>query len=123
MQATATACARAKHHPEWSNVYNTVFVRWTTHSPRGLSDKDLAMARACDEAAAQEGEIVAEAVEGQDEGDAVARGLADTVASTAGDCCVPKGKAATGRAAEKARVEKEEGEAMGSLAGMGGQPS
>lgn len=29
-------------------MYNRVIVRWTTHNPKGLSDKDVEMARFCD---------------------------------------------------------------------------
>ncbi len=32
------------HHPEWSNVYNTVDVRLTTHDTGGLTGKDLDLA-------------------------------------------------------------------------------
>ncbi|KAH7317627.1 transcriptional coactivator/pterin dehydratase [Rhexocercosporidium sp. MPI-PUGE-AT-0058] len=49
MNLVASECAVQKHHPEWSNVYNTTFIRWTTHSPPGLSGKDILMARFCDE--------------------------------------------------------------------------
>jgi len=40
------------HHPEWSNVYNRVSVRLTTHDAGGLTDKDLRLAEKM-EAAAQ----------------------------------------------------------------------
>jgi len=48
-----------KHHPEWTNVYNQVQIRWTTHRPLGLSEKDLTMAHFCDAAAADFGALEA----------------------------------------------------------------
>ncbi|MBU6250100.1 MAG: 4a-hydroxytetrahydrobiopterin dehydratase [Cyanobacteria bacterium REEB417] len=32
------------HHPEWSNVWNTVVIELTTHDTGGLSSLDLALA-------------------------------------------------------------------------------
>lgn len=113
MDAVAAEAKAARHHPEWANVYNRVFIRWTTHVPAGLSGKDVALAGRCDElAVALEGEA-AEAAE--------LRGVADAVVAGAGECCGP---GAGRREAAKAEVEREEGEgAAGSLAGVGGQPS
>ena len=34
------------HHPEWSNVYRTVEVTLSTHDAGGVTDKDVAMAKA-----------------------------------------------------------------------------
>ncbi|KAJ0354787.1 hypothetical protein COL154_002189 [Colletotrichum chrysophilum] len=74
-------------------VYNTTFIRWTTHSPEGLSVKDLKLAMICDALAKDFGEVEAPAAETPDEGASCGiRGLADKAAGTAGDCCVPKAK-------------------------------
>ncbi|KAI5815273.1 pterin 4 alpha carbinolamine dehydratase-domain-containing protein [Pyronema omphalodes] len=48
MNQVAAQCRATRHHPEWANVYNIVRIRWTTHNPKGLSDKDIEMARFCD---------------------------------------------------------------------------
>ena len=52
MTRVAMAAERANHHPEWSNVYNRVTIRWTTHSLCGVSDLDLKLAASCDRFAA-----------------------------------------------------------------------
>ncbi|PQE24276.1 pterin-4-alpha-carbinolamine dehydratase family protein [Rutstroemia sp. NJR-2017a BVV2] len=101
MNVVAEECKVQKHHPEWSNillpssadteeVYNTTFIRWTTHSPPGLSEKDLVMAKFCDEQAALKEEIQVE--EEESARSDVGRELADRVAREGGDCCVPKKK-------------------------------
>ncbi len=38
----------ADHHPELSNVYWNVGIRLTTHDAGGITDRDLALARAID---------------------------------------------------------------------------
>ena len=48
----ALAAERHNHHPELSNVYNRVIIRWTTHSEGGVTDLDLKLARLCDRFAA-----------------------------------------------------------------------
>ena len=53
MTRVALAAERANHHPEWSNVYNRVTIRWTTHSLGGVSDLDLKLAGSCDRFAAE----------------------------------------------------------------------
>lgn len=44
-----TRCAlhaeRMDHHPEWSNVYNTVAVELVTHDAKGITAKDFELAR------------------------------------------------------------------------------
>jgi 4a-hydroxytetrahydrobiopterin dehydratase len=46
MTATAQTAQQMDHHPEWSNVYNRVSVRLTTHDAGGLTARDFALARA-----------------------------------------------------------------------------
>lgn len=53
MNAVVPAINAHNHHPEWSNVYNRVNVRWTTHRPAGLSAKDTTLAEECDVKAAE----------------------------------------------------------------------
>lgn len=111
MNAVSAKCKETNHHPEWSNVYNEVFVRWTTHKPPGgVRKKDRIMATVCDSFADAYG---AEVVQTRDMGDLTAAG------QTGRDCCT------TGSESEKQKVEKEESDEgrEGSVAGMGGQPS
>jgi 4a-hydroxytetrahydrobiopterin dehydratase len=35
---------KLNHHPDWTNVYNKVFIRLTTHDIGGVTDKDFALA-------------------------------------------------------------------------------
>jgi 4a-hydroxytetrahydrobiopterin dehydratase len=53
MTRVALAAEQADHHPEWSNVWNRVDMLLTTHSDRGLTDKDIALAKKADGFAAQ----------------------------------------------------------------------
>ena len=46
MSQVALLAERADHHPEWSNVYNRVDIRLTTHDANGLSERDVGLARA-----------------------------------------------------------------------------
>lgn len=45
MSQVALHAERVNHHPEWTNVYDRVSVRLTTHDAAGLSAKDFEMAR------------------------------------------------------------------------------
>ncbi|KAI1766205.1 transcriptional coactivator/pterin dehydratase [Hypoxylon sp. FL1150] len=84
MTAVSLQCKLKNHHPEWSNVYNTTYIRWTTHNPKGLSAKDVELAAVCDGLAKDFGEIVEEA------DDCVLKQVADRAVTNAGDCCTPK---------------------------------
>ena len=48
MSQVALLAERANHHPEWSNVYNRVTIRLTTHDLGGLSSRDADLAQAID---------------------------------------------------------------------------
>jgi 4a-hydroxytetrahydrobiopterin dehydratase len=37
------------HHPEWSNVYNKLNIKLTTHDTGGISEKDYELGRRIDE--------------------------------------------------------------------------
>ncbi|ORY63196.1 pterin 4 alpha carbinolamine dehydratase-domain-containing protein [Pseudomassariella vexata] len=93
MTAVSLQCKLSNHHPEWSNVYNTTFIRWTTHNPKGLSTKDVELAAICDSLARDFGEVVEEVKEGADSGSCeMGRRLADAATRAGGDCCTPKKK-------------------------------
>lgn len=44
MTRVALLAEKADHHPEWSNVYNKVAIRLSTHSAGGLTERDIALA-------------------------------------------------------------------------------
>ena len=48
INAVAEVAERMNHHPEWSNVYNRVSVRLTTHDAGGLTHLDFDLARVMD---------------------------------------------------------------------------
>ena len=50
MARVALLAEKADHHPEWSNIYNKVDIRLTTHDAGGLSKRDFALAKAIDAA-------------------------------------------------------------------------
>jgi 4a-hydroxytetrahydrobiopterin dehydratase len=49
MTRAALLAEKLDHHPEWFNVYNKVDVVLATHDAGGVTEKDLAMAKAMDE--------------------------------------------------------------------------
>jgi 4a-hydroxytetrahydrobiopterin dehydratase len=48
MMRIAMLAEKADHHPAWSNVYNRVSIRLTTHDCGGLSKRDIALAKKID---------------------------------------------------------------------------
>ena len=52
MTRVALYAEKHDHHPEWSNVYNRVDMRLTTHDAAGLTQRDLDLARYAEQAAA-----------------------------------------------------------------------
>ena len=48
MTRVALAAEKADHHPDWSNVWNRVDILLSTHSAGGVTEKDIALARAID---------------------------------------------------------------------------
>ena len=45
MTHIAMECEVQNHHPEWSNVYNRLHIRFSTHDAGGLTDLDFMLAR------------------------------------------------------------------------------
>lgn len=46
MTRVALLAEKFDHHPDWSNVWNTVRIELTTHDAGGLSPTDVRLARA-----------------------------------------------------------------------------
>jgi 4a-hydroxytetrahydrobiopterin dehydratase len=45
MTRVALAAEQRDHHPEWSNVWNKVSIELVTHDARGITERDVALAR------------------------------------------------------------------------------
>ncbi len=48
MTRVAIAAEKRNHHPEWSNVYDTVTIDLTSHDAGGITTRDLDLADAID---------------------------------------------------------------------------
>jgi 4a-hydroxytetrahydrobiopterin dehydratase len=44
MTAVAMEAEKMEHHPDWSNIYNTVNIRLNTHDVNGISQLDFDLA-------------------------------------------------------------------------------
>jgi 4a-hydroxytetrahydrobiopterin dehydratase len=53
MTLCANFAEELDHHPDWSNSWNRVSVRLSTHSMKALTDLDITMASAMDQFALQ----------------------------------------------------------------------
>jgi 4a-hydroxytetrahydrobiopterin dehydratase len=49
MTQVAFIAEKLNHHPDWSNVYNKVVIRLSTHESGAVTDKDFRMAEAIDQ--------------------------------------------------------------------------
>jgi 4a-hydroxytetrahydrobiopterin dehydratase len=49
MTAVALTAEKMDHHPDWSNVYNSVSIKLQTHSAGGITSNDLDLAVNADE--------------------------------------------------------------------------
>ena len=48
MARVALLAEKFDHHPDWSNVYNKVRITLSTHDVGGLTQRDVALAKAID---------------------------------------------------------------------------
>ena len=48
MTHIALECEVRNHHPEWSNVYNRLQIRFSTHDAGGLTQADFDLAKIAD---------------------------------------------------------------------------
>ena len=45
MTRIAFECETQNHHPDWTNVYNSLQIRLSTHDANGVTEKDFILAR------------------------------------------------------------------------------
>lgn len=46
MNRIAFECEALNHHPEWTNIYNTLDITLTTHDAQGVTELDFKLAKA-----------------------------------------------------------------------------
>ena len=46
MSRIAFECEAQNHHPNWTNVYNTLTISLSTHDAKGVTNKDFKLAEA-----------------------------------------------------------------------------
>lgn len=51
MNRVALLAEKLDHHPNWSNVWNTVHIELSTHDAGGLTTRDVTLAQAIDRVA------------------------------------------------------------------------
>ena len=49
MMRIAFECEKLNHHPEWSNVYNLLTIKLTTHDASGVTELDFELAKCIEE--------------------------------------------------------------------------
>lgn len=49
MTRIAFECEEQKHHPDWSNVYNSLNIKLSTHDADGVTEKDFKLAHTIEE--------------------------------------------------------------------------
>ncbi len=49
MTRIAFEAEKLGHHPDWSNVYNSLNISLSTHDAGGVTDKDFELAKVIDE--------------------------------------------------------------------------
>tara|TARA_R110000868_G_scaffold109560_1_gene297764 strand:- start:21083 stop:21370 length:288 start_codon:yes stop_codon:yes gene_type:complete len=49
MTRIAFECEAQGHHPDWTNVYNSLHIRLNTHDAEGVTEKDFKLAKSIEE--------------------------------------------------------------------------